>query len=211
MCTSGSTETEDELQLDGDEELYADFINNKVVMTIPNFVDQFGADPGWMQAAQASKQVCFNDIGNCIKAEKNPPESKAIPRVVMYPAYDLEMGISNTLVCFVTGFYPIPIKLSWYKNSQPISDGVEVSRYYPNDDFTFQIFSEISFMPKVGDIYSCMVEHSSVTDLITTIWEPEMKTQSDAGKTAFCAIGLTLGLLGVAIGTFFLIKGNNCN
>ncbi|MBN3291494.1 HA2K protein, partial [Polypterus senegalus] len=210
-CISGSTETEDEEQVDGEEMFYTDFINNKMVITLPNFADPFDVVPGWVQTAQANKQICLSNLDVAIKAEQNPPEYEARPRVAVYPAYDLELGISNTLVCFVTGFYPIPIKLSWYKNNQLISDGVELSRYYPNEDLTFQIFSEINFMPKVGDIYSCMVKHSSDSDLITAIWEPEMKTESDAGKTAFCAVGLTLGLLGVAIGTFFLIKGNNCN
>jgi len=31
------------------------------------------------------------------------------------------------------------------------------------------------------------------------------------GPAVFCGVGLTLGLLGVATGTFFLVKGNNCN
>ncbi len=31
------------------------------------------------------------------------------------------------------------------------------------------------------------------------------------GPAVFCGVGLSLGLLGVAAGTFFLIKGNNCN
>ncbi|MGH0173800.1 UNVERIFIED_CONTAM: hypothetical protein FKN15_070379 [Acipenser sinensis] len=47
------------------------------------------------------------------------------------------------------------------------------------------------------------------TDDIST--EPDVQTDSDVGETAFCAVGLTLGLLGVAVGTFFLIKGNKCN
>lgn len=34
--------------------------------------------------------------------------------------------------------------------------------------------------------------------------------QPGVGPAVFCGLGLTLGLLGVAAGTFFLIKGNEC-
>ncbi len=31
------------------------------------------------------------------------------------------------------------------------------------------------------------------------------------GPAVFCGVGLTLGLLGVAMGTFFIVKGNKCS
>lgn len=34
--------------------------------------------------------------------------------------------------------------------------------------------------------------------------------QPGVGPAVFCGLGLTFGLLGVAAGTFFLIKGNEC-
>ncbi|TKS80466.1 hypothetical protein D9C73_014566 [Collichthys lucidus] len=35
--------------------------------------------------------------------------------------------------------------------------------------------------------------------------------QPGVGPAVFCGLGLTVGLLGVAAGTFFLIKGNECS
>lgn len=36
-------------------------------------------------------------------------------------------------------------------------------------------------------------------------------SQPSVGPAVFCGVGLTVGLLGVAAGTFFLIKGNECS
>ena len=39
----------------------------------------------------------------------------------------------------------------------------------------------------------------------------EEQQQPGVGPAVFCGLGLTVGLLGVAAGTFFLIKGNECS
>ncbi|XP_039624827.1 H-2 class II histocompatibility antigen, A-U alpha chain-like isoform X2 [Polypterus senegalus] len=166
-CIYNSTEAEDETESDGNEMFYTDYINKKIVMTLPDFANKFDVVPGWLQTAEADRQTCLHNVDVAIQAEKSPPEQKDAPRVSVYPMNDLEVDIFNNLICFVTGFYPIPIKLSWYKNNQLISDGVEISRYYPNDDLTFQIFSQINFMPKMGDIYSCVVEHSAISEPVS--------------------------------------------
>ncbi|KAG8010067.1 H-2 class II histocompatibility antigen [Nibea albiflora] len=83
------------------------------------------------------------------------------PVSVFYPAEEVQLGIENTLTCFVNHFYPPDIKVSWTKNGQPLSEGVSLSRYYPNNDQTFHQFSTLTFTPREGDIYSCTVEHSS--------------------------------------------------
>ncbi|MGH0166901.1 UNVERIFIED_CONTAM: hypothetical protein FKN15_058237 [Acipenser sinensis] len=133
------------------------------------------------------------------------------PRVTLYPENDLEKGKPNTLICFITDFHPAAIKVTWTKNTLPVTEGVTLTQYYSNKDFTLNMFSYLSFTPELGDVYSCQVQHSALSETLTTFWEPDVQTESDVGKTAFCAVGLTLGLLGVAVGTFFLIKGNKCN
>lgn len=43
------------------------------------------------------------------------------------------------------------------------------------------------------------------------VLSPEVEVeQPSVGPAVFCGFGLTIGLLGVAVGTFFLIKGNEC-
>ncbi|KAG9345426.1 hypothetical protein JZ751_009973 [Albula glossodonta] len=103
------------------------------------------------------------------------------------------------------------VEVKWTKNNIEVKEGVTLSRYYPNRDFTLHQLSTLSIVPEEGDIYSCTVEHKGLQEPLTRIWEPEVQNQSNMGVTAFCGIGLTLGLLGVGVGTFFLIKGNHCN
>ncbi|MBN3299699.1 H-2 class II histocompatibility antigen, A-U alpha chain [Amia ocellicauda] len=210
-CQTDTTETEDEEQLDGNEIFYVDFNNNKIVLTLPEFADQLQVNPGWIQGAQANKQVCKNNLDVAIQAEKSPPENIDAPQNTIYPRDEVELGKPNTLICFINNFYPAIVKVKWTKNNVEVTEGVTLSNYYPNEDFTFQQFSTLSFTPQLGDVYSCSVEHKALTEPKTRIWEPEVKAESNVGVTAFCGVGLTLGLLGVATGTFFLIKGNNCN
>ncbi|XP_039624893.1 H-2 class II histocompatibility antigen, A-U alpha chain-like [Polypterus senegalus] len=209
-CQSGVSETEDEMGLDGDEILHVDFDKKETIIMLPKFTGQI-IYPTWEQMAEANKQVCLNNLNVSIKAEGAVQEEKDPPRVMVFPENDLVKGEPNTLICFVTDFHPSAIKVSWTKNGLPVSEGITLSQYYPNEDFTFRIYSYLSFTPQLGDLYTCSVEHSALSEILTKFWEPEMKSDSDFGPTIFCAVGLTFGLLGVVTGTFFLIKGNNCS
>ncbi|KAI1886079.1 hypothetical protein AGOR_G00210330 [Albula goreensis] len=209
-CVTNDTNTEDELQLDGDELFYTDFKNKDLVYTQPDFVDKI-IFPTWLQSALGQQQVCINNLNVAVISEKNPPEEVDSPQSTIYPRNKVVLGRSNTLICFVNNFHPPPIKVKWTKNDVEVKEGVTLSRYYPNRDFTLHQMSTLSIVPEEGDIYSCTVEHKGLQEPLTRMWELEVQNQSNMGATAFCGIGLTLGLLGVGVGTFFLIKGNHCN
>ncbi|XP_061101898.1 H-2 class II histocompatibility antigen, A-U alpha chain-like [Conger conger] len=208
-CQTNDTAPEDEVQLDGDEMFYVDFKNKEVILSLPDFADKF--TESWYESAQANHAICLNNLDVSVKSENDPPEAIDPPESTVYAMEELELGKKNILICFVNNFYPAPVKVKWTKNNAEVKDGVTLSRYYPNPDFTFQQFSTLSITPEEGDVYSCTVEHKGLQYPLTKIWEPEANTESDMGATVFCGIGLTLGLLGVGVGTFFLIKGNNCN
>ncbi|XP_039681253.1 H-2 class II histocompatibility antigen, A-U alpha chain-like isoform X3 [Perca fluviatilis] len=57
-----------------------------------------------------------------------------------------------------------------------------------------------------GDIYGCTVEHASLEKPQTKFWEADIN-QTNISPAVFCGLGLFLGLLGVAAGTFFFVKG----
>nr|XP_023657250.1 H-2 class II histocompatibility antigen, A-U alpha chain-like isoform X2 [Paramormyrops kingsleyae] len=209
-CKTNDTDPEDMKELDGDEMLYVDFKKNEVVNTIPEFGGQWTAE-GWVQHAQAEHQVCLNDLNVVVQAESSPPEEIDAPQLTIYTRNEVELGRSNILICSVNNFYPPPVKVKWTKNNVEVKEGVTLSRYYPNSDFTFRQYSTLQFTPQKGDDYSCTVYHKGLTEPETRFWDPEFQDESNIGKTAFCGIGLTLGLLGVGAGTFFLVKGNNCS
>ncbi|XP_041820923.1 RLA class II histocompatibility antigen, DP alpha-1 chain-like isoform X2 [Chelmon rostratus] len=196
--------------LDGEEVWYADFINQRGVEPQPSFMDHI-TYPGGYESAVANLQICKQNLKVDLQAYKNPPLQLDPPSSPMiYPRDNVELGQKNTLICHVTGFFPAPVKISWTKNGQKVTEGTSINVPYPNKDGSFSQASRLDFIPQQGDIYSCTVEHLALDEPLTRMWDVEVK-QPGIGPAVFCGLGLTVGLLGVAAGTFFLIKGNECS
>lgn len=212
-CFENGT-SEVQYEFDSEEMLYMDFDKSDIVYTVPGiFVD----DPSTMfdhmhvfSNANKAKKMCVALLQYLKNDEKNPPEEKDPPESVLYPAEEVEFGLENSLICFVNNFYPPEVRVRWTRNGVQVSEGVSLSRYFPNKDQTFHQFSTLTFTPREGDIYSCTVEHSALDMPQTTIWgdEPDISHRS-LGADVYCGVGLTLGLLGVAAGTFLMVKGHH--
>ncbi|XP_037391895.1 H-2 class II histocompatibility antigen, A-Q alpha chain-like [Pygocentrus nattereri] len=146
------------------------------------------------------------------QAGKNPGQLLLpdAPQSSLYSKDDVQLGSKNTLVCYITGFYPPHVGVSWTRNNSNVMDRASLSRYYLNDDETYNLVSTLSFTPEQGDIYTCTVGHTALDRPLTKTWDVQVALPG-VGPTVFCGVGLAAGLLGVAAGTFFLIKGNNCN
>ncbi|XP_039887308.1 mamu class II histocompatibility antigen, DR alpha chain-like [Simochromis diagramma] len=203
---------EDMYGLDGEEVWYADFNKQTGVEPLPDFADPIDF-PGHYESAVANLQVCRSNLKTRRDAMKDIPLEHDAPSAVMiYTRDEVEFGEKNTLICHVTGFYPAPVNVSWTKNQQKVT-GSSINVPYPNKDGTFTQISRLQFIPQQGDIYSCAVEHLALTKPETRLYDVKASGQSDpgVGPAAFCGVGLTVGLLGVAAGTFFLIKGNECS
>uniref|UniRef100_A0AAZ3S3I9 Immunoglobulin C1-set domain-containing protein n=1 Tax=Oncorhynchus tshawytscha TaxID=74940 RepID=A0AAZ3S3I9_ONCTS len=80
------------------------------------------------------------------------------------------------------------------------------TQYYSNEDFSFRIFSYLSITPQEGDIYSCSVGHISLQEPFTRNWEVEVHTAHQTVETAVCVGSVTLGVVGVATGVWFIKK-----
>uniref|UniRef100_A0A3P9DTZ1 Ig-like domain-containing protein n=1 Tax=Maylandia zebra TaxID=106582 RepID=A0A3P9DTZ1_9CICH len=187
--------------LDGEEVAYADFNKKEMIDPQPPFIDRITYQEGTYEYALFGKGM-----------KDFPPEQDAPSGVMIYTRDEVEFGEENTLICHVTGFYPAPVNVSWTKNGQKVT-GSSINTPYPNKDGTFKQTSRLQFTPQLGDIYSCAVQHLALTEPLTKIYEVEASARSDpgVGPSVFCGVGLTLGLLGVAAGTFFLVKGNECS
>lgn len=204
--------TETQYEFDVEELMYVDFERHEVVYTVPRYFifnpSETFQDLNVYNNAKKARRTCPALLSYWTVEEKNPPEDKDPPESMLYPADEVELGVENSLICFVNYFYPPSINVSWTKNGHPVSEGVSLSRYFPNKDQTFHQFSTLVFTPSEGDIYSCTVAHSALETPQTRIWETEiMKSHESPGLDVFCAVGLTLGLLGVATGTFLIVKG----
>ncbi|XP_074484248.1 H-2 class II histocompatibility antigen, A-U alpha chain-like isoform X4 [Sebastes fasciatus] len=222
--------------LDGEEVWYADFMNNREVDPQPRFVDHISY-PGGLENAKAELQICRTNLQNDRRALKDFPLEKDAPSSPMIYTHDnVDLGQENILICHVTGFFPAPVNVSWTKNGEKVTVGTSINVPMINKDGTYNQFSTLKFTPQLGDIYSCEVEHLALEQPLTRIWDVEVelnvsvsrcggvirvsvcflcpdveKPQPGIGPSVFCGLGLTVGLLGVAAGTFFLIKGNECS
>ncbi|XP_071385357.1 H-2 class II histocompatibility antigen, A-U alpha chain-like [Centroberyx affinis] len=205
-------DTEIQLDIDDEELFYADFRKEEIVYTAPSF---FAFDPSVVfvgiklfRNAVRQKKACAGILAYLIEEEKNPPEEKDAPESTIYTSEEVELGVENSLICFVNHFYPPSINVSWTKNGQLVSERASLGRYHFNNDGTFRQFSTLIFTPREGDVYSCIVEHPALEEPKVRIWEPDLSSPS-LGPDVFCGVGLTLGMLGVAVGTFFMVKGHH--
>uniref|UniRef100_A0A3B3UVH7 Ig-like domain-containing protein n=1 Tax=Poecilia latipinna TaxID=48699 RepID=A0A3B3UVH7_9TELE len=177
-----SNDTQLYVTLDDDELYYADFKNNASVF-----------DDKIISSVRSKYAYKYGEI--C----QHPPE------VIIYTKDEVIEDVENSLVCFANNFFPPAIDIRWTKNDKEVAVEDPFIKTISNSDGTFHVFSYLNFVPKQGDIYSCTVEHEALEEPKTRFWgEREMSV----GPTVFCALGLTLGLLGTAAGTFFLVKGN---
>uniref|UniRef100_A0A8C1ZR76 Ig-like domain-containing protein n=1 Tax=Cyprinus carpio TaxID=7962 RepID=A0A8C1ZR76_CYPCA len=201
------TDGEDMHELDEEEMWHADFNQKRGVVTLPDFANplefpQFYETSVIEMTGCKSMKIYFLCVSRCTP-------------YIHLSKHDVELGVQNTLICHVTGFYPPSLSISWTVNNANVTEGISLSQYRPRADGTFNIFSTLKFTPAEGDIYSCTVNHIALQG------QPQTKILGECdilllslfhvGPAVFCGVGLTLGLLGVAAGTFLLIKGNNCN
>uniref|UniRef100_A0A8C1JY98 Ig-like domain-containing protein n=1 Tax=Cyprinus carpio TaxID=7962 RepID=A0A8C1JY98_CYPCA len=202
------TDGEDMHGLDEEEMWHADFNQKRGVVTLPDFANPLEF-PNFYETSVIEMTGCKRKGLGCATSAKDFCVFLDAPQTSIYLKDDVELGVQNTLICHVTGFYPPSLSISWTKNNAHVTEGISLSQYRPRADGTFNIFSTLKFTPAEGDIYSCTVNHIALQG------QPQTKTLDVAlpsvGPAVFCGVGLTLGLLGVAAGTFLLIKGNNCN
>ncbi|XP_021573926.1 HLA class II histocompatibility antigen, DM beta chain isoform X4 [Carlito syrichta] len=75
------------------------------------------------------------------------------------------------LACYVWGFYPADVIITWRKNGQPIIPHSSAQKTaQPNGDWTYQTLSHLALTPSYGDIYTCVVEHIGAPEPILQFW-----------------------------------------
>uniref|UniRef100_A0A4X1V9E0 Ig-like domain-containing protein n=11 Tax=Suidae TaxID=9821 RepID=A0A4X1V9E0_PIG len=99
---------------------------------------------------------------------------RAEPTVTVYPAKTQPLQHHNLLVCSVTGFYPGHVEVRWFRNGQEEAAGVVSTGLIPNGDWTFQTMVMLETVPQSGEVYSCRVEHPSLTSPVTVEWSERL-------------------------------------
>ncbi|XP_059571263.1 DLA class II histocompatibility antigen, DR-1 beta chain-like isoform X2 [Alligator mississippiensis] len=126
------------------------------------------------------------------------------PKVKVSPTKSGAQVHPDTLICSVTGFYPGGIEVKWLKNGQEQTAGVVSTELMQNGDWTFQILVMLEMTPRSGDVYTCQVEHSSLPDPVTVLWE----AQSDSARSKMLTGvgGFVLGLIFLALGLLIYLR-----
>ncbi|XP_008279390.1 H-2 class II histocompatibility antigen, A-U alpha chain-like [Stegastes partitus] len=198
-----------DIESDGDQLLYVDPVVYLTYPRLPEFEQQWSPDPGLAEDAYVSLGTCYYNIPRAIKGEKSPPEVIAIPSSHIYPKQEMELGVPNTLLCFVNDLHPPEVHITWTRNGRLVDQSeVSQTQYYSNSDFSFRITSYLNFTPQEGDIYSCSVAHISLQMPLTRFWEVEGPADRQVVETAVCVCGVVLGLIGLFTGLGFIRKAN---
>ncbi|MDG2575893.1 hypothetical protein P7L86_23395, partial [Vibrio parahaemolyticus] len=109
---------------------------------------------------------------------------------------------------FVDNIFPPVINITWLRNSKPVTEGVYETSFLSNPDHSFHKMAYLTFIPSNDDIYDCKVEHWGLDEPVLKHWEPEVPApMSELTETVVCALGLSVGLVGIVVGTIFIIKG----
>uniref|UniRef100_A0A667ZID5 Ig-like domain-containing protein n=1 Tax=Myripristis murdjan TaxID=586833 RepID=A0A667ZID5_9TELE len=205
------SDAEDMYGLDGEERWYADFKNHRGVIALPKFADPIGYPGHYEQAVAQLAQVQYAEsfMEWVSMAEQLQPSHTSPSAITIYTKDDVQLDVENHLICHVSGFFPAPVSVYWTRNEQNVTEGTSINTPNPSKDGTFTQISTLKFTPQQGDIYSCTVQHPALEQPLTPHYVEQ--DQPGIGPAVFCGLGLTVGLLGVATGTFFLIKGNECS
>ena len=90
--------------------------------------------------------------------------------MTVYPTKTQPLEHHNLLVCSVSDFYPGNIEVRWFRNGKEEKTGIVSTGLVRNGDWTFQTLVMLETVPQSGEVYTCQVEHPSLTDPVTVEW-----------------------------------------
>ncbi|XP_073498146.1 class I histocompatibility antigen, F10 alpha chain-like [Phyllobates terribilis] len=111
-----------------------------------------------------------------------------------------EKGDTMKLHCQVYGFHPRAVDVKWMMNGEDEVHSYETSHVLPNPDGTYQIRVSAEVTPKEGDRYSCYVDHSSLEEPLSVVWERK------ASRVWVIAVAIIVGVVILGIVGFLLYK-----
>ncbi|XP_078243479.1 RLA class II histocompatibility antigen, DP alpha-1 chain-like [Pogona vitticeps] len=196
-------------EFDDEETVHVDWDQKQNVWRLPEMTRFMDFN---VQGALGNLAVLKNNLGIMIKRSNRTQAEAAPPSATVYAEDPVELGDPNVLICFVDRFFPPVLNITWLKNGQVVSEGVQETAFYPSVDWTFRKFSYLAFVPEEGDFYTCQVDHWGLQESLSKIWTPKVSPPvSETMENILCGLGLTLGILGIIAGTILFFKARKRN
>nr|XP_008505103.1 PREDICTED: HLA class II histocompatibility antigen, DQ alpha 2 chain-like [Equus przewalskii] len=191
-------------EFDGDETFYVDLEKKETIWRLPEFSKFARFDP---QGALESIATIKHNLDIMIKRTNSTPATNEVPEVTVFSKSPVMLGQPNTLICLADNIFPPVINVTWLKNGHSVTEGIYETSFLIKNDYSFFKISYLTFLPSADDIYDCKVEHWGLDEPLLKHWEPEIPTpMSELTETVVCALGLAVGLVGIAVGTFLIIR-----
>ncbi|KAJ6652471.1 hypothetical protein lerEdw1_011507, partial [Lerista edwardsae] len=99
------------------------------------------------EAKDAQKEQSCSDLEG---RKRQGGGEEVAPSATVYPRNPVELGDPNVLICLVDQFFPPVLNITWLRNGEEVSEGVEETDFYPAKDVTFRKFSYLPFVPEAG-------------------------------------------------------------
>ncbi|XP_004617741.1 SLA class II histocompatibility antigen, DQ haplotype D alpha chain-like [Sorex araneus] len=192
-------------EFDGDEEFYVDLDKKETIWWKPEFSQFGGFDP---QGGLTNIATAKHNINILMKRFNGTTAINEVPEVTVLPKFHALPGEANILICLVDNIFPPVINITWLHNGQSVKEGVSETSFLTKDDHSFLKISYLTFIPSEDDIYDCKVEHWGLDKPLLKHWELEIPApMSEVTENVICALGLSVGLVGIMAGTIFIIQG----
>ncbi|XP_053577876.1 H-2 class I histocompatibility antigen, Q9 alpha chain [Bombina bombina] len=147
---------------------------------------------------------CIEYLRKYIRAGSAELERKVISQVKV-SGHQSDAG--TKLHCRVYGFYPKAVDVKWVKNGEIDLMSEEAAQVLPNPDGTYQLRVTVEVIPKDGDSFSCHVDHSSLKEPLTVLWEPK---KSQTNLIIIVAVGVFVLIAAAAAGGgYFIYRKKN--
>ncbi|ETE59969.1 HLA class II histocompatibility antigen, DR alpha chain, partial [Ophiophagus hannah] len=199
-----SSSSEFMFEFNDDEIFHVDLEQRETIWRLPEFgrFTSFQAE-----GAQGNIAVLQTNLDILMKRSNYTPAVNVPPKLMLYAEKTVEMEEPNVLICMADSFSPPVLKMTWLKNGQTVTEGVQTMDYYPKKDHTFRRFSYLPFVPNMVDEYMCQVEHWGLTKPLGKIWNINIpQPVPETMENVVCALGLAFGLVGIVTGTVLMIK-----
>ncbi|ELR46455.1 HLA class II histocompatibility antigen, DQ alpha 2 chain-like isoform X1 [Bos indicus] len=192
-------------QFDGDEEFYVDLEKEEAVWRLPMFDKLRRFHP---QGALRNIAIAKHNLDVLTKLYNFTPVINEVPEVTVFSKSPVMLSQPNTLICHVDNIFPPVINITWLRNGHSVTEHVSETSFLLRSDYSYLKISYLPFRPSDDDVYDCKVEHWGLDEPLLKHWEPEIPApMSELTETVVCALGLTMGLVGIVVGTVLITRG----